>query len=106
MIHPNPGNAVPVCFELSCLCPHDRGIAAIHADASKIIEQILVNLRLFGQQHSQQVLPEVPPTAPTAAVVMKWQKGIAHDPSEDGLQGNPSHPTVQPFVLLIKLKSG
>ena len=92
VVHPHPGDVVPVGLELAGPVADDGGVGAVGPDAAEVAQQILPDLRRVAEQQSQTVLPQVPPAPAAPAVVVVGQEAAAADPPQHRLDADPAEP--------------
>ena len=70
MVHPDTGDVVAVSDKVAFSISNDSGIGSIDPDASVIILNHFTYVLRIHEEKRQAVLPEIPPSPSTAAVIM------------------------------------
>ena len=70
MVHPHPGDVVPVGLELAGPVADDGGVGAVGPDAAEVAQQILPDRRRVAEQQSQTCPATGSPPAPAAPAVV------------------------------------
>ena len=95
MIHPHPGDTVPVCDEVADAVADDGGIGTVGTYAAEIRHDHFPYIIRFHKEQGQTVLPQVTPASSAPAVIVIRQEGTAVDPAKEGLEGHPGHKVVK-----------
>ncbi len=95
VVHPDPGNAVPVRDKVPQALSNDRSIRSVNPHAAEIGPDHFPYAVRVHQQKRQAVLPKVPPATSAPPVVVMGQERTAVNPPQEGLKAHPAHQAVE-----------
>ena len=106
VIHPDTGDVVPVCLELTGTIANDGSVGAIQPDAGKMAEELIPNGVRLGEDQRQAVLPQIPPTTAATAVIVMGQEAASADPAQNRLDAHPTQPARKLSISGVHSETG